>query len=751
MEENVRNLINELNGNLDEYTPIPFWFINDGLTKEELGRQLKDFKAKGVNGVVFHPRIGIPKELKYLSEEYFDLVKYTVKTASELNMKIVLYDEGMYPSGSANGEVVRSNPDFAAVGITLSDSCPENGVVIAAKPKDGKYIVEKPCGGTIRGIHFGQDDGEPDAPKAADILNPKAVEKFIELTHERYYSHLSEYFENTVIGFFTDEPNVLGRNSRGFLPWSKGLLADFTAAGGNPDSLWTLFSKEEVRGKKEKEEAAFYREFIKQRLNNVYYKRLSDWCAAHGIALMGHPAESADIDEEKYFHIPGQDLVFRWVSPERGGTKGKDSVMAKCSADAARHMGRRRNSNECFGVCVRNQIPWYFTGGDMKWFIDYLAVRGVNLFIPHAFYYSLAGKRKEERPPDVGPGNIWWEHYKLFSDYMKRVSYIMTDSKNCAKIAVFCESGDMPVEGVEPFYENQIEFNYLQRSLLDKCEIRDGKVCMEGYEYEYVYGKSDSDTDKRLESAGVKRITDAAYFVGESKWKCDNGNLTKSVRDVVTESFCPNLRVTHIIKNGVSVYFVVNEGAEPISDRMFIREKCNVAEYDLWTGRTYCVPQNSCSRQKLPSQHSKLSESSEISCIELELAPRESRLFICIGEECGDLEQRTEKVIIDLTKEAVLVNEDKLLYKKTYVAEYNTEEITGNEVIGIMAEEMVECFCNGKFAGVSFWCMPNSQHRFEGAAGLLKKGRNEIKFVITGNAANRYTDNDIPYGIERFL
>ena len=83
------------------------------------------------------------------------------------------------------------------------------------------------------------------------------------------------------------------------------------------------------------------------------------------------------------------------------------------------------------------------------------------------------------------------------------------------------------------------------------------------------------------------------------------------------------------------------------------------------------------------------------------------------------------------------------LYKKTYVAEYIAEEITGNEVIEVTAEEMLECFCNGKFAGVSFW----STHRFD-CGELLKPGINEIKFIVTGNAANRYTEHRIPYGIE---
>ncbi|MGN0162041.1 MAG: hypothetical protein ACI4EA_00480 [Candidatus Ornithomonoglobus sp.] len=75
---------------------------------------------------------------------------------------------------------------------------------------DGKNIVSRKCGGTIRGIHYGEDDGEINAPLSANILNAQAADKLISLTHEQYYRHLSEYFGNTIIGFFTDEPCILG-------------------------------------------------------------------------------------------------------------------------------------------------------------------------------------------------------------------------------------------------------------------------------------------------------------------------------------------------------------------------------------------------------------------------------------------------------------------------------------------------------------------------------------------------------------
>src|SRR5690625_7776347 len=83
----------------------------------------------------------------------------------------------------------------------------------------------------------------------------------------------------------------------------------------------------------------------------------------------------------------------------------------------------------------------------MKWYMDWLLVRGVNLMCPHAFYYSIDGdRRSQERPPDVGPNNHWWPFYKQFAQYMKRLSWLMTDSTNITTVAVLCEADHLRSE-----------------------------------------------------------------------------------------------------------------------------------------------------------------------------------------------------------------------------------------------------------------------------------------------------------------
>ena len=239
-------LINLLDRPGREYTPFPFWFLNDELTADELRRQLQDFAAHGVYGVVLHPRIGLPRTMPYLSEAFFDAIEAAVREAERLGMRVILYDEGMYPSGSACGQVVAANPDYASRGIDLlpPDAALEEGDKLLARTPGG-LLVSRFTRGTIRGIHFGQDDGEPDAPPSTDLLNPDAVELFIRLTHDAYYKRLKQWFGTTVIAFFTDEPSIMGRNPRTPFAWTKGFEDAFTAAGGVLADLAALFCGEE--------------------------------------------------------------------------------------------------------------------------------------------------------------------------------------------------------------------------------------------------------------------------------------------------------------------------------------------------------------------------------------------------------------------------------------------------------------------------------------------------------------------------
>ena len=695
----VQSFLNKLSIPDRESTPIPFWFLNDALTDDEIVRQLTDFHDKGVYGVVLHPRIGIPESIPYLSDTFMHYIRVAVECAARLGMVIVLYDEAMYPSGSAHGQVVRENPKFASQAIILTDD-PNEGHLIADL-KNGSYIVQVNSGGTIRGIHFGEDDGEKNAPPAADLLSQEAVDTFIRLTHQRYYEVVGDYFGSTVIGFFTDEPSVLGRCAkRNCHPWTWNFEEDFVRAGGNIEALAGLFTGED------NESTELYRSMIFERELDVYYASLHRFCQEHGIALMGHPHRGDDIECERFFDIPGQDIVLRWIAPEGDPLGTPESGQGKCSSDAARISGKRRNSNECFGVCVRDKIPWYFTGADMKWYIDYLGVRGVNLFIPHAFYYSVAGKRKDERPPDVGPNNIWWEYYGKIADYMKRISYLMTDSENEARVCVLCENRDLRIERVRAFYQNQVEFNYLPYRDFDRNMVSGHTLTVGGNTYQYVYC---DDREVVLDVPQISGVGDLPY------------------RDLYTDHPCPDLRVTRLKKSDVRMMFLTNEGDDPIRCAASIDGETSLIAYDLWGGEYWREESTVCNGK---------------TCFPLELEARASILLIL--DEKEEISAPKKPVPGYVSVDFSLVSHDETNFVKTYAGVLVVDDTVADDIwIQIRAEEMVECFVNDSFVDVSFW----NPHRFR-ISDHLRRGDNTITLKVTGNAANRFTEHRIAYGME---
>ncbi|MEI8063071.1 MAG: hypothetical protein WCH84_03300, partial [Verrucomicrobiota bacterium] len=306
-----------------EFTLVPFWFWNDELNETELLRQIADFEAHGVNGFVIHMRVGLPRSIGWLSERMLHFMRVAIEEAARRQMVVFLYDEGMYPSGSSCGQVVAANPNFRCRGLMQID-LPEgsaapvlptgHNLIAVARRHNGQRIavVDAPSVNShIRGLYYLADDGKAeDCPPAADILNPDAVACFIRLVYQRFYDEFSAHFGKTIRAIFTDEPNLLGRGAtRGVKPGTTGILAHINRLLGYDFTphLPSLWFDDEPEAKRYR---ADYETAVQQRLDETYYRPLRDWCAAHGVALCGHPDKSEALGRLRYFQMPGQDLVW---------------------------------------------------------------------------------------------------------------------------------------------------------------------------------------------------------------------------------------------------------------------------------------------------------------------------------------------------------------------------------------------------------------------------------------------------------
>ena len=695
----------------DEFTPIPFWFLNDTLDKQTLKQQLYSFYEKGIRGFVLHPRKGLPITQKYLSETFLDYVEFLVEEAAKLQMVVFLYDEAMYPSGAANGMVVKTNPAYAAKGLQMTkvlkgEDAPEFGegnwfVASMTGEDDSTYYFSLVYSeGIIRGVHEGEDDREPNAPKAADLLDVNAMKLFIHLTHDTYYNRLSKYFGSTIVAMFTDEPSILGRCAKkGLIPWTHGFLEHYQGCGGKVEDLPVLFGAVTPETQKAHQ---IYHHALKLWMADSYFKPISDWCVEHGIALSGHPHNSNDIGFLKYFQIPCQDMVWRYVDPELcNGIQGHHSTMGKCSSDSARHRGRRRNGNEVFGACGLKNDPWKLTSSDMKWYLDWLFVRGVNLIIPHAFYYSLRDDRVNERPPDVGPNSIWWTHYEQITAYIKRLCWLNTDSHNVTDVAVLCTKEHLPWEAMQTLYQKQIEFNYLEAELLPECEVINGclYIGQQCYKVLLVEENLFLTKDQRaflqeMEAQGVC-VLSIGKVCDEKCLKILEGYNSLALK-VLQET--KDLRVTHVCKEGRHFYLMVNEGNKPLYFHASTAVEGSMELWNPWDGSVMPVFEDEQIPIKLGYRESLI----------LTVSPAEKMTVTCSGGE--------------LVRVEALASET-----RRYIAEVEVNSHDEYSYVEVIHNgEIVTLYVDDVQVGVKMW----APYCFE-MNGLLSEGKHTITVEVT--------------------
>ena len=356
------------------------------------------------------------------------------------------------------------------------------------------------------------------------------------------------------------------------------------------------------------------------------------------------------------------------------------------------------------------------------WYTNRLAIRGTNFFIPHAFFFGIEDGRGEDRPPDVGLHSIWEPYWDRIATYMKRLSWLGTDSRRQIRAAVLCDNNRVPGEEIAALSEYQIDFRYVPLGRLDRCRIAGGKLYAGEDCFDVVLNTLGEEARERF----------CGHFAGE-----DLPVLVTEVREVVervspavcTEKPEGSLRAFRIEKEGADMLLVSNEGNTALETHLSIPgAEGAVSGMDLWKGSVF-----------LPETGSQ--------GILVRLDPCEMRLYLLNPEEeavtkaAGQICPDTVSWK-DLTERLTLTEEGQ--NTKTYSCQVSPEE----RFITVTGEEMAECWCDGSFADASFV----SPHRFILPANQDSRERNVV-IRLTGNAANLHnldilagTAEPIPFG-----
>lgn len=559
---------------LRHHSMMPFWFWNDAVTEAGIVGQIDDFVAHGVHGFVLHPRTGLPTELAWMSPRLLDFMAFAVEEASRRDMRVMLYDEGTYPSGSCAGAIVEMRPDLACRGLACLE-LPEGEVPVLP---DGQHlvatlatqagqrlgIVDRPVDSYIRGLHFIDEGPQETTPPMADLLNPETAPLFIRLVHEKFFERMGAHFGRTIIGIFSDEANPLGkcRERNVVQPGTTGILPHVNRLAGYDFTphLAALWHAAEPDAKRHRQR---YLLAIRQRLAETWYAPLSRWCEEHDVALCGHPARGDEIRVQRFFQIPGQDLVNRRVEMDQPSALiGKEAPQAKATSSAMVHSGRRFNSNE-FGGGYGEQT----TFEEIRWLAWWCISRGVNLLIPHAFFYSVRGHRRDDAPPQIGPHSSYWDDFRPFAEASARLCWINSDSRQVCDVAILVQGDRCLWAAARACLQHQVDFNYLDAETLAAEATIDAEGISVGgmfYRALIVEGSVPDFLD-----ALVQPLVASGRLVTWTKER----RVIAAVRKLAPPGLRlipppPELRMRHQIKDGEHYYIFFNEGAAPIDSRV---------------------------------------------------------------------------------------------------------------------------------------------------------------------------------------
>jgi hypothetical protein len=222
----------------------------------------------------------------------------------------------------------------------------------------------------------------------------------------------------------------------------------------------------------------------------------------------------------------------------------------------------------------------------MNWLANWCFVRGVNWLIPHAFYYSIRGPRRDERPPDVGPHSNWWPRYREYADGCRRLSWLNTDSVHICHVAILGGYNWLPWRTAKACFEHQRDFNYLEEHHLGQdAEVDDTGIRIAGMHYqvlitEHKAGSSAERALRMLEETG--RLI--RYEQGMSDQELVRRIDLVVSPDVKAMPHTSGLRVRHMVKDGQHYYLLFNEERHALETQLRLSCCEHGVIFDPYTG-----------------------------------------------------------------------------------------------------------------------------------------------------------------------
>lgn len=516
----MNNYLNEFKNPGARFRGKPFWSWNCKLEKEKMLNQIPFFKEMGMGGFTIHCRTGLDTE--YLGKEFMEIVKACVKRAQKLGMEACLYDEDRWPSGYGSGRVTaeekyrarylvfspRTKEEICALNMnerpnsTARAFAQGNGKELArfkielenGKLKNYKRLSENETSNCMWYAYMEIAKESPwfNNQTYVNTLDSRAVERFLETTHDVYYRETGEYFGTVIPSIFTDEPQfthktVLGKADEKkelIIPYTDDFEDTFKKAYGSsfldhlPEVFWELASGQVSVAR------YHYHDHVAERFAEAYCDTIGKWCRDHGISLTGHMMEEPTLQSQtgalgeamrhyRAFDIPGIDMLCDW----------REYSTAKQTQSAAAQMGKKQITSELYGV-----TNWDFDFRDHKLQGDWQAALGVTNRVHHLSWVSMEGEAKRDYPASIFYQSPWYKKYHIMETYFARINTALQSGIPRVRIGVIhpIESywivfgPDEHTSAIREKMQNQfqsvtecllfglLDFHYISESLLEE-------------------------------------------------------------------------------------------------------------------------------------------------------------------------------------------------------------------------------------------------------------------------------------------
>ena len=429
------------------YASRPLWFWNGPLSHARTREQLQGCKERGYYGVGILPAQNM--KFDFMSPEFLAQYKFAADTAANLGMKLCLYDEFWFPSGSAGGLLAAKFPealgkrlDMLATDVTgpkpFTQSVPAGtfmGAVamnletkqredLTGMVKAGALAWQVPAGTWKVMLFTCVRDG---GAGLVDYLSPAAVQRFIELTYQAYYDAFPTHFGTTIDSAFYDEPAMY--HVQGGRAWTDAFNVEFRKKFGTDPvllypALWFDIGPETAAARN----ALFG--LRAELYAKGFPKTINDWCRAHKIQLTGHVdqeelvnpviGQSGDLIKAfKYQDIPAIDQVFSY---------GRASQAYKVVSSAASNYDRPLVLTECYGGIGNMPVANLY-----KEAMDQFA-KGINSMVPHAVWYD---QDHIVFQPDLSPSSATYgPPLEEYNKYIGRLQRLLQGGRHVADIGV---------------------------------------------------------------------------------------------------------------------------------------------------------------------------------------------------------------------------------------------------------------------------------------------------------------------------